>query len=353
MTKTKKKLLFWGIVFVALFGFLYLIRSILLPFVLSFILAYLLNPLSQKLSKKRGFKTIAPFVVVCGFVLSLLAVIVLLVPILESQVATFAAKVPGYASRLWNWLVPIADHLQDYLSADQMETLKQNLSVKSLSVLEGVGKALRSIFSGGMIVFDVITFIVITPVVTFYLLNDWDKIKASVNGLFPKQYASVIQKKLIEMDTLLSAFIRGQAIVCLVLGLIYGIGLTVIGVDLGFAVGFISGVFSFVPYLGTLTGFVLSLLLAATQGAAWAVYAGILVVFGVGQFLEGYVLTPKLVGDKVGLHPVWIIFALFAGGALFGFLGVLLAVPVLTIIKVLWLSALASYKESQFYKGKK
>jgi hypothetical protein len=187
---------------------------------------------------------------------------------------------------------------------------------------------------------------------TYYLLADWNKITAQVENLFPRPYVKTINKRLKQIDTLLSAFVRGQAMVCLFLALFYGIGLTLIGVDLGFAVGFLAGVFSFVPYMGTMTGFVLSLLLALTQGASWPLFALIVAVFLIGQFIEGYILTPKLVGDKVGLHPAWIIFALFAGGALFGFTGVLLAVPLFTILKVVGQVVIEAYQKTAFYKGK-
>ena len=168
--------------------------------------------------------------------------------------------------------------------------------------------------------------------------------------MFPRKYADFMNLKLGQIDEILSAFVRGQAIVCLFLGLFYGLGLSVIGLDFGFSIGLIAGIFSFIPYVGTLTGFVLSLLLAYTQSADWGLYAGILLVFGVGQFLEGYVLTPKLVGDKIQLHPVWVIFALMAGGSLFGFVGVLVAVPVAAVLGVVVRTLVEYYKKSSFFK---
>ncbi|MBQ4084398.1 MAG: AI-2E family transporter [Alphaproteobacteria bacterium] len=349
---SKKSMLLWG-AFAILFGLtLYGVRGILFPFVLSFVLAYLLNPISEKLAVKTKMPVLAPFFVVAGGIVLILLSLMLLIPILQTQVTAFADKVPSYASALWQKILPMLNELEGYMDEGRLETLRQSLSGKSTLILREVGKAMMSLFSGGMVLFDVATFVIITPVITYYLLADWNKITAQVENLFPRPYVKPINKRLKQIDTLLSAFVRGQAMVCLFLALFYGVGLTLIGVDLGFAVGFLAGVFSFVPYMGTMTGFVLSLLLALTQGASWPLFALIVAVFLIGQFIEGYILTPKLVGDKVGLHPAWIIFALFAGGALFGFTGVLLAVPLFTILKVVGQVVIEAYQKTAFYKGK-
>lgn len=352
MLVSKKSVFLWCIFCILSCAAIYGIRDILFPFILSFILAYLLNPISEKLVSKTKMPTLAPAIVVITGVLLILLSLMLLVPILQTQIVSFAEKVPSVASALWQKTVPFLSKLSGYMDEGYLDTLQQNLSGKSTVILREIGKAMMSLFSGGILLFDFVTFVIITPVITYYLLADWNKITACIENLFPRPYVKQIHKYLKQIDVLLSAFVRGQAMVCLFLALFYGFGLTFIGLNLGFAVGFLAGLFSFVPYMGTITGFVLSLLLGVTQGASWPLFMAIIAVFAVGQFIEGYILTPKLVGDKVGLHPAWIIFALFAGGTLFGFMGVLLAIPLFTILKVIGQGVLEAYQKTVFYKGK-
>lgn len=349
----KKVIIFWIIVAAVLIGLTYAVRGILLPFILAFVLAYILNPLVVRWQKKGASRTKASLGVLVGLIVAILSVFLILIPILQAQIIGFVQKVPAYANALWIKLQPLFDWFGSYISHEQISLFKQSLSSQSLGFFNKIGLALLDTVSGGLILFNIITFILITPVITFYLLNDWETIVTKIKGLVPEKKKDFIQGQMAQIDTTLSAFIRGQAMVCLFLALFYGIGLTLIGLDLGFGVGFVAGVLSFIPYVGSLTGFILSLLLAVTQAGSWWLFGGILLVFGIGQFLEGYVVTPKLVGDKVGLHPAWIIFALFAGGSLFGFLGVLLAVPITAVLGVLLRDGIGFYKNSLFYKGKK
>lgn len=332
-------------------GGLYSVRGILFPFVVSFVLAYLLNPLTRRLAQKKRFKKAAPFIVIAGSVLTILAAMMLLIPILQAQIVVFAEKIPLCVSAIWQKITPILTALRKYMDEAKWATLQESFADKGPVIFQEIGKAVASVFSSGMVLFDVATFVVITPVITYYLLADWDKIVSGIRALFPRPYVHRIDRRFKQIDMLLSAFVRGQALVCLSLALFYGTGLTLIGLDLGFAVGFLAGLFSFIPYMGTLTGFIFSLLLAMAQGASWPLFTSVVCVFLVGQFLEGYILTPRLVGDKVGLHPAWIIFALFAGGAAFGFMGILLAVPVFTILKVGAQIAFEAYQKTSFYTG--
>lgn len=343
---------FWIITTVVIGALTYVLSGILFPFVLGFILAYVLNPLVAKLEKHRFNRTWATVTVICGLLLTVLSAILVLIPVLEAQAVSFIVKVPTLANTLWTRLQPVFDMAKEHISEQQLTYIKEALSSQTSELMNEAGTALMGIFTGWSALFNITSFLVITPVVAFYLLADWKIITAKIKDLIPRQNMDFIMKKIRETDTILSAFIRGQASVCLFLALFYGLGLTVIGLDFGFSVGFIAGLFSFIPYVGSLTGFLISLLLAFTASASWALFAGILLVFGIGQFLEGYVLTPKLVGDKIGLHPVWVIFALFAGGYLFGFLGVLLAVPVSAVLGVVIRTLLDFYKNSIYYKGK-
>ena len=349
----KKITLFWIGVLLLTALFFYLLRGIMLPFVMSFILAYILNPLVQKLVAHKWNRMVATLVVIVGLIVSILLSILIIVPVLEAQVVSFVRKIPTYANAPWLRVQPLFDYVKEYIHENQLANIKEALSQQSMSFVNELGNTLMNLFSQGAVLFDIVSFMIITPVVTFYLLADWEVIVAKIKKLFPRRNAPFIEEKMAELDMTLSAFVRGQAIVCLFLALFYGIGLSVIGIDLGFGIGFISGLLSFIPYVGSLTGFFLSLLMAFTQSAEWSLLIGILLVFGIGQFFEGYVLTPKLVGDKVGLHPAWVIFALFAGGSLFGFLGVLLAVPVAAMLGVLIRTAVGFYQNSSFYKAKK
>lgn len=352
MNKTTKISLFW-ILAAILFGFvIYALWGILLPFVAGFILAYILNPLVVKLKKHHLSRTWATSIVIVGLILCVFACFFILLPVLEAQLISFIVKVPQLANTLWIKIQPFLDMIKDRISEQQLDYVKDSLSNQTSNFIDNLGSTLLGLFTGWTALFNVASFLVITPVVTFYLLNDWDKITQKIKDLYPRKSADFINQKMNEIDVILSAFIRGQAAVCLFLALFYGFGLTLIGLDFGFSVGFIAGIFSFIPYVGTLTGFALSLLLALAQSGGLSLFLWILVVFGIGQFLEGYVLTPRLVGDKVGLHPVWVIFALFAGSYLFGFLGMLIAVPVFAVLGVVARTAITCYKNSIYYKGK-
>lgn len=350
MTKTNRTLLFWVGIFVLVGLAVWATSAILMPFILGFALAYLLNPLAQKLECKHLSRNFATTIVISGLILVLLLCLLVLVPVLEAQIVSFVMKIPTLANALWQRLQPLFELIKDHVSSTQIETIKQTISAQTFSFVNDMADRMLALFSGWSALFNIVSFVIITPVVAFYLLADWQKMTSQIKSLFPRKYAAFINLKLGQIDEILSAFVRGQAIVCLFLGLFYGLGLSVIGLDFGFSIGLIAGIFSFIPYVGTLTGFVLSLLLAYTQSADWGLYAGILLVFGVGQFLEGYVLTPKLVGDKIQLHPVWVIFALMAGGSLFGFVGVLVAVPVAAVLGVVVRTLVEYYKKSSFFK---
>ena len=333
--------------------FFYSLRGILLPFVLAFILAYILNPVVLKLEKRKFSRTVATGITVAGLIILILAALFIILPVLEAQVVSFITKIPSYASVFWEKISPLLERLKDHMTSDQMVQLKTTLSGQTLRLIDGIGSVLSTFFVGWGALFNIVSFIVITPIITFYILSDWPSVVQKVKKLIPLKYKDTVLDCMKQIDTTLSAFIRGQTIVCLTLAFYYGTCLSFVGLDLGFSVGFITGLFAFIPYVGSLTGFILSLLLAFTQEASAGVFVGIITVFLIGQFLEGYILTPKLIGKKVGLHPAWIIFALFSFGYLFGFLGVLLAVPTAAVLGVLLRIALSSYEKSSFYKGTK
>ena len=206
-----------------------------------------------------------------------------------------------------------------------------------------------TLLSGGLAIVNVLALVFITPIVTFFLLRDWDEMVARIDKWLPRQWAPVIREQATLIDETLAGFVRGQSLVCLLLGTFYAIGLTIVGLEFGIVIGMLAGILSFIPYVGTIVGFVLSVGLAFAQYPDWLPIFIVVGIFLAGQAIEGNFLTPKLVGERVGLHPVWVIFALLAGGSLFGFVGVLLAVPVAAVIGVLARFALGRYLQSGYY----
>ena len=215
--------------------------------------------------------------------------------------------------------------------------------------VRNVGKILKSLMSNGFALINLISLLLIMPVVTFYMLRDWDDFVKKFESLLPKKSKKGIMEGFKEIDKIIAGFIRGQLSVCLILGLFYSVGLKLVGLELGLLVGFIAGIISFIPYVGSITGFILGCVLAFAQYGDISHVLYVIAVFMLGQFIEGNFLTPKLVGESVGLHPVWVMFALLAGGVLLGFLGLMLAVPLAAIIGVLVRYGIKKYKQSSLY----
>lgn len=342
---------FWLIGFAVALALLYLLRGMLLPFVAGMAVAYFLDPLADRLERSGLSRLAATSVITAAFFLVVVLALIVLVPVVEDQVLAFVHKVPGYMDTLNERLQPLLLEAKKRLSPRDIEKLRSSAGEYAGTAASWALGAARGFLTGSLAVFNVLSLMFITPVVTFYLLRDWDKMVGKVDGWLPRDHADTIRVQMREINRTLSGFIRGQATVCLCLGMIYGIGLSLVGLDLGLVIGLASGMLSFIPYLGSITGFVTGMGLALAQGPDWHLPAMVAGVFVVGQVAEGNFLTPKLVGDKVGLHPVWIMFALLAFAALFGFVGLLLAVPVAAVIGVLVRFALGRYLSSPLYHG--
>ncbi len=330
---------------------LYRLHSILLPFVAGMAIAYLLDPLARRLERLGLSRTITTVVITIGFFLFVVLLILVLTPLVQEQVVGFAQRVPGYVHQLINRGEPVWRAAKTYLSTKDIEQLRSAGGEYAGTVATWLGGVFTRLLTGSLAVVNVLSLIFVTPVVTFYLLRDWNDITRRVDAWLPRAHAGTIRRLLSEMDVILAGFVRGQALVCLVLGSFYALGLTVVGLDLGLVVGFAAGLASFIPYLGTISGFLIGTGLAVAQSQDWTLAAMVAGVFLIGNLVEGNVLAPKLVGEKIGLHPVWVIFALLAGGALFGFLGILLALPVAAVIGVLTRFAMSRYLDSALYSG--
>lgn len=329
---------------------IYLLAPILTPFAIAALLAYLGDPLADWLEKWRLGRTGA--VVVVFVVLTLLfgTLLLILVPLLEDQIVQLVKRMPAILQWLETTLRSLAARFVgpdvDLFNVDQLVAMAKD----HYQQVGGIAaKIFNSLSRSGMALLAWTMNLVLIPVVAFYLLRDWDKLLAHLKGLLPRNVEATVVKLVQESDQVLGAFLRGQLSVMLALGIIYSVGLWIVGVDLALLIGMVAGLISFVPYLGTIVGVGAGVVAALFQFQDVIHLVWVLVVFGIGQMLEGYVLTPKLVGDKIGLHPVAVIFAILAGGQLFGFLGVLIALPAAAVIMVLLRHLAARYKESRLY----
>jgi predicted PurR-regulated permease PerM len=347
-----RQLLFWFAGLLLFVLMLWLLSEIMLPFVAGLAIAYLLTPLTDRLERLGVNRLAAALLIITIVVLALIYLILLVAPILAGQLSSFFESVPGNITRLQSLLSdPSRPWLQKLLGAG----FSADKSISDL-MTQGVGwltSFLHSLWSGGRALVSLFSLVVVTPVVAFYLIHDWHRMIRAVDKWIPPQHRATVRELARQVDVAISGFVRGQTGVCLILGSFYAVALTLIGLNFGLLIGLISGLITFIPYVGSMTGLVVALGVAVAQ--FWPNYGPILMVlavFLVGQFLEGYVLAPKLVGESVGLHPVWIIFALLAFGYLFGFVGLLVAVPLAATIGVLSRFALRRYLQSSLYTGK-
>lgn len=329
---------------------LYLLSPILLPFVAGMAIAYVLDPLVDRVERWRVPRWLATTMVLILFVLALISAFILVVPIIQEQVAALINALPSY-EEMRRRVMPTLSGLLGDVSRQSLQSVASKVGQHATQAASWAGSLLGGIWSGGLALFNLLSLLVITPVVAFYLLRDWDRMVAQMDQLLPRDQADTIREAFRDIDDSLAGFVRGQSLVCLFLGTFYGVGLTIVGLDFGLLIGLIAGLLSFVPYAGSIIGFVSSVGLALVQYDNYYMVALVAGIFFLGQFVEGNFLTPKVVGDRIGLHPVWVIFSLLAGGALFGFVGVLLAVPAAAALAVLVRLARRTYLESRAYRG--
>lgn len=342
---------FWAWTFAIFILLIWLLRSMLAPFVAGMAVAYLLDPVVDRLEVRRVPRWAATTLVLAGFVLALALALVLLVPLIQDQIAQLIHIAPEWIAWAKKEILPAVQQWLKRLSPSDVQRLRDAAGDYAGTAVGWTAEILRNVVDRGIALVDILSVIFITPIVAFYLLRDWDRLVETVDGWLPRHHVETIREQARAVDATLAGFVRGQATVCLALGSFYALALTAAGLDFGLVIGMISGLLSFIPFVGTLFGFVASVGIALFQfDETWRI--GLVVgLFLFGQAIEGNILTPKLVGDKVGLHPVWVIFALMAGGALFGFVGVLLAMPVAAVLGVLARFALKHYTESSFYRG--
>ena len=345
---------YWLLALAVLLALVWLLSSILLPFVAGMAVAYFLDPPTDKLEARGLSRSLSTGIVVVSFFILMVLAVLLLVPILQSQIFGFAERLPGYLAGLRETVLPLVIDLAARVGIDIGASAGDALKEIAGDIVAFGFALLRRAWSGGLALFNILTLLVITPVVAFYLLRDFDQMVTAVNKWLPRQHAQTVRQLLSDIDSVMAGFIRGQGTVCLILASFYGLSLTFAGLEFGLIIGLFSGLVSFVPFVGALLGLILSMLTALTQFLPDGDYLRIGViaaVFVVGQVMEGYFLTPRLLGDRIGLHPVWVMFALLAGGAVFGFVGVLIAVPAAAAIGVMVRFSLNQYLCSRLYLG--
>ncbi|MCT8990829.1 AI-2E family transporter [Chelativorans sp. SCAU2101] len=347
-----RQLAFWLLATALLILFLYVFSSILLPFLAGMVLAYFLDPVADRLQRLGFSRLAATIVILVGFLLVLTLALMVIIPALSNQLVEFAARLPDYLSRLQALITRLdPGFLEDTVGVDS-RTLQEGLNTLLAQGTGFVATLFRSVWSSGLALLNLASLFVVTPVVAFYMLLDWDNMVETVDGWVPRDHLDTVRQIARDINMATAGFVRGQGTLCLILGVYYAAGLTLIGLNFGLLIGLFAGLISFIPFVGSLVGLALSLGVAVVQfWPEWYWVAGVAAIFFSGQFVEGNILQPWLMGKSVGLHPVWLMFSLFAFGYLFGFVGLLIAVPSAAAIAVLVRFALSRYLSSPLYSG--
>lgn len=343
----------WAAVGVGVAWLVWFLAPVLTPFAVAALLGWLGDPLVDRLELSGRSRNVAVIMVFTLMALLLALVLIVLLPIIESQVATLVDSVPSYRK----WFADVAIPWVEARTGMQLAVwFDLDYVIKSLSGhWESAGGVAATVLAyvskSGFALIGWMANLVLIPVITFFFLRDWDLIVERVASMVPRDHIETVSRLARESSEVLGGFFRGQFLVMVILGVMYGLGLWAVGLDLGILIGLIAGLLTFVPYLGPTSGVVLGVLAALMQYGDWKHIAGVLAVFGVGQVIESYWLTPKLVGDRIGLHPMAVIFAVLAGGKLFGFLGMLIALPMAAVVNVLLRYVRERYTQSHLYAG--
>ena len=344
---TEEQVRYWGVAAAVFVLFLWFMGNTLLPFVVGAAIAYLLDPVADWLENHGLSRGMATALVTLFVVFGIAVFLLIVVPLVANQIRGIAEAVPTLIQH-------VNLHLTERYPAlfDEDSAVRRALVSMEDTLRDGGVKLVQTVLSSSLALLDVVLLLVLAPVIAFYLLMDWDRMIAALDALVPREHVATVRRLARDVDAVLSGFVRGQLTVCAVLGSFYAIALAVVGLQFGVVVGLFAGLISFIPFVGSITGGVLSIGLALFQfWGEWQWIVAVAAIFVVGQLVEGNVLTPKLVGDSVGLHPVWLIFALTAFGALFGFAGMLIAVPVAAVIGVMGRFGIRQYKQGRLYLG--
>lgn len=343
----RQQLTIWGIAGAILILALWYVGDVILPFLLGGAVAYFLDPVADRMERIGMSRIMATILITLIAFLSFGLIVLLIIPPLVNQAIALVTAAPELFAQIQSFLEARFPSLMV-----EGSSLSNTLNNIGEAISSRGGELLQGALSSAMSVVNVVIFMLIVPVVSFYLLKDWDRMIAEIDALLPRDHADTIRGVARDIDATLASFVRGQATVCLILGTFYAVSLMLIGLNYGMVAGFIAGLLTFIPYVGALVGGVLAVGLALFQfWGEWWMVGGVAIIFAVGQNIEGNFLTPMLVGSSVGLHPVWLIFALSVFGALFGFVGMLVAVPIAAALGVIARFFITRYMESPLYKG--
>ncbi|MCB2135179.1 MAG: AI-2E family transporter [Rhodobacteraceae bacterium] len=343
----KQQLRYWGIAAAIFFLLLWGLGNVILPFIVGGAIAYFMDPVADRLERAGLSRTTATSVISVIALLLFVLLALLIVPMLLRQLVQLVEAAPTISAKLQGFLTATFPQIMD-----QESVVRDTLAAIGETIKSRGGELARGVLNSALSLINAIVFIVVVPVVAFYLLLDWDNLVANIDNMLPRDHQPVVRRLAREIDTVLAGFVRGQVSVCLILGTFYSVTLMMAGLDFGLIVGAIAGLITFIPYVGALIGGALAIGLALFQfWGDWVSIAVVAGIFAIGQFLEGNIITPRLVGKSIGLHPVWLLFALSAFGTVFGFVGMLVAVPVAAALGVLTRFAASQYLDSRLYKG--
>ncbi len=343
----RHQMIYWGIAAVVFFAALWGLGNVILPFLVGGAIAYFLDPIADRLERAGLSRTAATSVISVAALLIFVLLALLIVPMLVRQLVGLVNAAPTIFGQLQAFLTERFPSIMDNESV-----VRDTLGAIGETIKSRGGELAQGLLTSALSVISAIVFIVVVPVVAFYLLLDWDNMIAKIDGWLPRDHQETIRTIARDIDKVLAGFVRGQVSVCIALGTFYSVALMLAGLDFGLIVGAIAGLITFIPYIGALIGGALAIGLALFQfWGEWLNIGIIAAIFAAGQFLEGNIITPRLVGKSVGLHPVWLLFALSAFGTLFGFVGMLVAVPVAAAIGVLTRFGIGQYLHSRLYRG--
>ena len=343
----KQQAVYWGVAALVFFVLLWVLGSVMLPFLVGGAIAYFLDPVADRLERAGLSRTAATSVITLAVVLVVILLVLAVIPTLIGQLSALINAAPDISHRLQLFLTERFPEL-----SDETSTIRQTLANIAAMVQAKGGALAQQVISSALSIISALVFIVVVPVVAFYLLLDWDHMVARIDAVVPRDHAPTVRRLALEIDQALAGFVRGQMSVCLLLGSYYALALMAVGLQFGLVVGAIAGAITFIPYIGSLVGGALAIGLALYQfWGDWVSIGVVAAVFAAGQFFEGNILSPRLVGKSVGLHPVWLLFALSAFGTIFGFVGLMVAVPVAAALGVLTRFGISQYQDSLLFKG--
>lgn len=348
----RRHLRFWLIIAGLIVLFFWVFSDVLLPFAAGIVLAYFLDPVADWLEAKGLSRAMAASTILIAFLAVFVIALVTLVPLIAQQLVEFVGTLPGLISQLQSLITSFNPEWLTGKLGINPEDLRQALNTLFSSGLSIASTIFKSLWSSASSLFSVAGLFVITPVVAFYMLLDWDRMVAKIDSWVPRNNVETVRQLATDINASTAGFVRGQSLDGLILGTMYSIALSMIGLNFAVVIGMLSGLIGFIPYVGSAVGLILAVAVALAQfWPEWQWVVAVIVIFGVGQFIEGNFIQPKLVGESVGLHPVWLMFSLFAFGALFGFVGLLIAVPAAAAIGVIVRFAISRYLVSSLYTG--